>query len=301
MIHLSNDCRLEFLVASGALAFDGRGYIWEQPFRWFSKLDPSAFDAIVLKTLTYAPRVGNLKWYNGFQVVKRLKDSQGKCIGHVNSIGLTNPGFEFWFKNIAPRLNPKWKFIVSITSTNVAELITMGQKLNDLPIVAVEFNSSCPNSPTEEGLLSNTKEVVFLARRLKEKIKHPLLVKLSYQQDYLEIIDLLDDYIEAAVINSVPWNIVYPGGKSPLSKKFGQGGVSGLVAQPFTWGMVRKISRQGIVPVVGTSIWDYADLAKLKSIGAQAVSFGSVFIKTLFSSTLPNQYIKQWQKEHGSF
>ncbi|MBI5734132.1 MAG: hypothetical protein HY973_04300 [Candidatus Kerfeldbacteria bacterium] len=301
MINLSNDCSLEFLVASGALAFDGRGYPWERLRLWNNKLDPSVFDAIVLKTLTYKPREGNWRWYNSHQVVKWLHNKQAEVIGHVNSIGLTNPGFDAWFKNIAPRLNPKWNFIVSIASADAAELIAMGQKLNSLPLVAVEFNSSCPNSPSERSLLDNTEEVVFLARRLKQATKHPLIIKVSYQQNYLEIVDLLEDYVEAVAINSVPWNIVYPGQKSPLPKKFGQGGVSGLAAQPFTWEMVRKISRQGVVPVIGTSVWSYADLAKLKSIGARAVAFGSVFIKTLFSSNLPNEYAHKWQKEHGIF
>ncbi len=34
MIKLKNGYILEFLAASGALGFDGRGWPWEQPARW---------------------------------------------------------------------------------------------------------------------------------------------------------------------------------------------------------------------------------------------------------------------------
>ena len=302
MIELSNGHRLEFLVASGALGFDGKGYIWEQPFRWISLIRPSAFSAIVLKTLTYEERVGNLKWNNGFQVVKRIKDHQGECVGHVNSIGLTNPGFKKWYKEISPTLDPKCKFIVSITTTFEDELLAMIYKLNSLKnLVAVEFNASCPNSPLESDLLNNVSEVVRLATIAGNKSVHPIILKLSCQQKYLTITEAVVGLCQAISINSVPWVWVYPGKQSPLPKQFGEGGVSGLVAQPYTFSMVDNLNQLGLIPVIGTSVWDYPDLIGLRQMGARAVSFGSIFIKGPFSSILPNLFIKRFKKEYKHF
>ncbi|MBI5466174.1 MAG: hypothetical protein HY974_02715, partial [Candidatus Kerfeldbacteria bacterium] len=62
MIQLANGHQLEFLAASGSLAFDGFGWPWEQPARWLKFWDPSVF-TVVLKTLTFDPRSGNQRWY----------------------------------------------------------------------------------------------------------------------------------------------------------------------------------------------------------------------------------------------
>ena len=61
MIRLSNGREFEYMAASGALAYDGRGWWWEWPLRWCGLLDPSLF-TIVTKTLTRHPRRGNLRW-----------------------------------------------------------------------------------------------------------------------------------------------------------------------------------------------------------------------------------------------
>ena len=71
MLTLSNGHSFTFMAASGALAFDGEGWPWEQPLRCLGLLDPSLF-TIVTKTLTRHPRKGNLRWYNPFRVVRPL-------------------------------------------------------------------------------------------------------------------------------------------------------------------------------------------------------------------------------------
>jgi len=297
MIQLSNGHKLEFLAASGSLAFDGLGWPWEQPARWLKFWDPSVF-TVVLKTLTFDPRLGNQRWYNPHKVVKWL-DGQG----HVNSIGLTNMGFMKWCELVAPRLRPDMKFIVSITGTPT-ELRLMAGRLNSFDIVAVEINASCPNSPDHSALLSNVQLVEESVKVVAEVCRHPIILKLSYQQQYLEIICSLAHTLAAVSINSVPWGIVYPGKPSPLPKKFGHGGVSGKVAQQYTWAMIDRLVRDKKVPVIGASVWDYPDLEILKAKGVGAVAFGSVFIKHrrhVFCPCLPDQYVTRWRREHGEF
>src|SRR3989338_3182405 len=105
MITLSSGHSFQFMAASGALAFDGRGWPWEWPLRWLGFLDPTLF-TIVTKTLTRRPRPGNLRWSHPWSVVKPIGP-----LGIVNAIGLTNKGIEWWLKEIPPKLNPLYKTI----------------------------------------------------------------------------------------------------------------------------------------------------------------------------------------------
>ncbi len=296
MITLSNGHQLEFVASSGLLGFDGLGYYWEWPTRWLGLWDPRYF-TVVLKTLTFTPRVGNLRWHNPYRVVKWLHGE-----GLVNSVGLTNIGFKSWLQKYAPHLRSNIKFIASITTNEIAEAMHMTRELNNLDVVGIEFNASCPNSPSEAELLNNTDLVVSLVKAVKFVSRHPVLVKLSYQQDYLAILEQLVGVVEAVEINSVSWSMVYPNTPSPLPKSFGLGGVSGKVAQKYNWAMVQKIAAQKLVPVVAPSIWEYEDIARVRDLGAKAVSFGALFVRHHpFCPSLPNQYIKHWHTEYGQF
>ena len=82
--------------------------------------------------------------------------------------------------------------------------------------------------------------------------------------------------VEAIAINSVPWTYAFPDKRSPLAR-FGGGGVSGKIAQKWTWQLLEEIVRSSSIPVIGPSPWVYDDIQKLFDLGAKAVSFGSVF------------------------
>lgn len=297
MIRLANGHELEFLAASGSLGFDGRGWPWEWPARWVGLWDNSDF-TIVLKTLTYYPRRGNLRLYNPHQVVKWLPG------GIVNSIGLTNPGISVWMKKVAPKLSPKLRFIVSISPFDHTEAANMAKMLNDLDIVAIEFNASCPNSREHSAILGNIVRLESFTEHMARVSRHPIILKLSCEHEYLQIVGYLRDIIAAVSINSVPWPVAFPYSPSPLRDKYGPGGVSGRAAQPHTWKMIDELLAQGKVPVIGSSVWRYRDMLTLREKGVKAIAFGSVFIKypwNVLCPWLPNKYIEQWRAEYRRF
>ena len=78
MIRLSNGHCLEFIVASGALGFDGRGYIHEWPLRWLGLIDPKLF-TVFTKTLLPNRNRGNFRCYAPWRVVKFI-NSEGDPI-----------------------------------------------------------------------------------------------------------------------------------------------------------------------------------------------------------------------------
>lgn len=296
MITLSNGHAFEFAAASGALAFDGRGWPWERPLRWAGLLRPELF-TIITKSLTLKPRRGNLRWWNPLRCVRLLPG------GVINAVGLTNPGMDGWIKKIYPRVAQSgWPFVVSIAGESLQEYVEMVIRLLSLrapegrsnpdAIKAIEINASCPNSPGE--LQQNTQTVMDTAKALKKISPWPLMLKLSCTHDYAAIARALEGEVEAVSINSVPWPIAFPDKKSPL-QKFGGGAVSGKRAQPFTWKMTAELARETKIPVIGASVWDYEDIDKLFGLGAKAVAFGSVFLRYPWR---PTHFVRRWKKNH---
>ncbi len=270
MITLSNGHSFEYMAASGALAFDGQGWPWERPLHWIGLLDPTIF-TIVIKTLTRHPRKGNLRWYNPLRCIRFLPH------GAVNAVGLTNPGIEWWCKKIGPTIDKnKITLVGSIfTDNNNDELAQMAEMLNGYDLVAIEINASCPN--TQGEMLGNIEKVIDGLKKVKEKTRFPVLVKLSVMHDIENLVPRLEGLVEAISINTVPWKSMFPDKKSPLAR-FGGGGVSGKIAQSHTWDLVKKLCSITSIPIIGPSVWEYEDIAKLRALGARAISFGSIFM-----------------------
>ena len=89
MIKFKNGYEMEFGCASGALAWYGEGWWWEYPLRLLDVIQPHKL-TIISKTLTFDPRIGNLKWWCPWRCVTLIPE------GAVNSVGLTNPGYKRW-------------------------------------------------------------------------------------------------------------------------------------------------------------------------------------------------------------
>src|SRR4030042_353341 len=180
MIEFSNGHKFEYMVASGALGFDGKGYSWEYPLRWTGFLDTSLF-TVVIKTLTWKPRKGNLKWHKPWECIKVIRDDKGKIVGTVNAVGLTNPGFEWWRDKIGPKINSRKIPIVVSVLGNPKELTDMAYMLNEFDFVGLEINASCPN--TGDNLLNNTNEIIYGCELEKKISRFPLILKLSVAND----------------------------------------------------------------------------------------------------------------------
>lgn len=284
MIRLSNGAELEFLVSSGALAFDGRGWFWEWPLRWLGLLDPREF-TIVVKSLTLQPRAGNLRWYKPWGCVRLLPG------GVLNAVGLTNPGLEWWIRTCYPRMSKEgYRTIVSVYPETKEEAEQIAALLAPLQLIGIELNVSCPN--TGESTPQAVEAVARLASILRTA-GHPLIVKLGYEQPYVPIAKRLEGIAEAVhAINSVPWATVYPGKPSPLAH-LGGGGVSGEVIRPFVREAVHNLVQQTALPVIaGGGIYTLQDIEELAALGASAFSFGTLFLR---HPTRPNRLVRQWR------
>ena len=284
MIRFSNGHAFEYMTASGALGFDGKGWLWEQPQRWIGLLEPTFFTSVT-KTLTLRPTKGNLRLHNPFRCLRLVHG------GIINAVGLSNPGVAWWRKKIGPSVDSTKVSLVASISGEPEELAEMALALSSFDLVGLEINASCPNA--ENRILKETSRVVAGCKAVKSNSSLPLILKVSVTQDISQIVREVGNLIEAFSINSVPWAIAFPNCRSPL-ENLGGGGVSGKIAQPFTWGLVKKLTELSTTPVIGPSIWDFDDLAKARGLGAKAISFGSVFIRYPWRPTL---YIRRELKQ----
>jgi len=286
MIQLSNGHSFEYMAASGALAYDGRGWPWEYPLQWLGLLDPKLF-TVVTKTLTWIPREGNLRWWEPWSCV-RLLDG-----GVVNAVGLTNPGFQWWLYKVAPKIEKcEIPLVVSLLGTPMC-LLKMTRQLREVPILGIEINASCPNIAEREKW--GPQYLIESCVAVRHACDHPIILKVSADQWTMmeEVLCGIGGVVEALSVNSVPWKLAFPGVESPLAR-LGGGGVSGQVAQGYTWDMVRRLSGMSDIPVIGPSVWEFEDIARLRKIGAKAISFGSIFLRYPWR---PTSYVRRDNRE----
>ena len=282
MIELSNGYRIEYQAASGALGFGPWGWPWEQPLVKLGFIKPELF-TIVIKTLTRDPRPGNLRWWKPWECVQLIPG------GSVNKVGLTNPGVEWWCQKVGPRIDfQKFSMVASIFGGQ-KELVESAQMLNQFGFVGIEVNPSCPNTGHS---MQTTEAVIESVKAVKRVSRFPVMVKVSVDQKYLDIARGLEEVAEAISLNSVPWVTAFPDGRrSPLWKLEdrvggGGGGVSGKPAQHLNWHAVRQLAIDGSLPVIAPSVMEFADLARVRQLGARAVSFGAIHLRTPWKPTV---------------
>jgi dihydroorotate dehydrogenase len=279
MIELSNGHRFKYMVASGALGFDGQGWPWERPLVKMGLIKPELFTT-VLKTLTLNPTKGYLNWLKPWECVRLIPG------GSVNKIGLTNLGIIWWASNIAHTIDfEKFSIVASIFGTT-EELVQMAMILNDFPLKGIEVNVSCPNKKHDEETLA----IIAATKTVKRVSKHPIIIKVGAHQQCIIIAKSLTGYAEAMSWNSVPWAFLYPHEPSPLhslEKRVGGGGggVSGKPAQATNWHEMEKVSRLTDMKVIASSIMEKDDIRVARKIGADAVSFGAIHLRTPWKPT----------------
>ena len=279
MITLSNGHRFEYMVPSGGLAY-GKGWLWERPLVALGLIKPELF-TVVIKTLTRHRRVGNLRWWKPWGCVRLIPG------GSVNKVGLTNPGIEWWCEKATPGLDFLKVRLTGSIFGDEEELVEMAKMLNAFHLAALEVNVSCPNTG---HAIEVAETVVRTVKAVEAVSRHPIIVKVSVDQDYMAITCGLEGFAEAVSFNSVPWVIAFPGQRSPLwrlDKKVGGGGggVSGKPAQKYNWPAIHAVAMQCSMPVIGSSVMEFEDIARLRDLGASAVSFGAIHLRTPWKPT----------------
>ena len=233
-------------------------------------IDLNKLGGIVTKGTAIKPWTGN--------PAPRICEVPG---GMLNSIGLQNPGIEYFIQNDLPWLRKfDTKIIVNAIGHTVDEYVQVCEVLNKLDIDGVEINLSCPN--VKEGCLAfgtsyeGVKAVTSAVRKvLKNK---PLIVKLTPN---VTDITAPAKGAEDGGADGVSGINTLLGMKIDIDKRRpvlanNTGGYSGPGIRSVGVRMVYQMSKAINIPILGMGgIMNGDDAIEYMLAGATAVSIGS--------------------------
>jgi len=247
------------ITASGTFGF-GREYA--------KFYDLGKLGGIVVKGLTLEPREGNKP--------PRIAETPA---GMLNSVGLQNPGVEYFIREELPFLRQyDVAVIANIAGNTVEEYCRMTERLGSL-VDGIELNISCPNVK-EGGVAFGTKcdSVYNITRKVKEYCKVPLIVKLSPNvNDIREIAEAAQEGGADAVslINTLLGMAIDINTRRPVLANV-VGGLSGPAVKPVAVRMVWQVAQAVEIPIIGMGgICSWQDAVEFMLAGADAVSIGT--------------------------
>jgi dihydroorotate dehydrogenase (NAD+) catalytic subunit len=246
-------------------------------------VDLAAFGAVTLRTLTLEPREGHFSLREDWrlqelpELLRRYAGALRRVdAGWLNAFGWSNIGIEAYFRDYFPRTS-QLNRIVSVGGFSADEFTQLVDIVNARAepgeIAAVEFNVSCHNVnfPFETIL-----EAV-LARAVPRS-RHPVLLKLSPDYDYLAHARLAERYGVAGLVamNTVKGLRLDPASGAPLlENRFG--GLSGRAIKPIGLRVVAELRDAGIrLPIIASAgVRSFDDCREYFWAGADAISLGS--------------------------
>ena len=200
--------------------------------------------------------------------------------GMLNSIGLQNPGVEYFAENDLPFLRKfDTAIIVNACGSTIDEYVELCKILNALDIDGVELNLSCPNVKAGCMAFGNTyegvKEVTSKVRKVLDK---PLIVKLTPNvTNIAEIAKAVEDAGADGVslINTLLGMKIDIDKRRPVLAN-NMGGLSGPAIKPIAVRMVYQVAQTVNIPVLGMGgIVNGEDALEFMLAGAKAISIGA--------------------------
>ena len=270
------DLENPIMTASGCFGF---GLEYKDYF------DPNELGAVLIKGLTPEPREGNY----GIRIAETPA-------GMLNSVGLENPGIDYFERETAPLLERELKVpvIANINGKILEEYIEIAERAEAIDVIkAIELNISCPN--VKDGGMAfgaNPDMAAKVTREVRRVTKKPLIVKLSPNvTDIAGIAKLVEaEGADAlSLINTLLGMSIDINKKKPLLGNI-FGGLSGPAVKPVALRMVYQVSNAVSIPLLGMGgISTAEDALEFFMAGASAISVGTGF----FQNPLAAVEIKQ--------
>ena len=247
-------------VASGTFGY-GREYA--------EFFDLGKLGAVITKGTSLKPKSGNKP--------SRVCETPS---GMLNSIGLQNPGVEYFANNDLPFLRKfDTKIIVNACGSSIDEYVELCKILNNMDIDGVELNVSCPN--VKEGCMAfgstyeGVKKVTSEVRKVLDK---PLIVKLT--PNVTDIASIAKGAEEGgadaiSLINTLLAMKIDIYKRKPVLAN-NTGGLSGPAIRPVAVRMVYQVAQAVNIPIMGLGgIVSGEDAIEFMLAGATTVSIGA--------------------------
>ena len=248
------------IAASGTFGF-GREYAAFYPL--------SKLGGISCKGITLHERDGNPP--------PRIAETAG---GMLNSVGLQNPGVDYFIKNDLPWLKKQGTVIIAnVAGSTVEDYCETAEKLSGTEIDMVELNISCPNVKQGGVQFGTTcKGVESVTSEVRKHCKKPLIVKLSPNVSDISEIAAAAESAGAdalSMINTLTGMKIDINTRRPVLKN-NTGGLSGPALLPVAVRMVWQAYKRVEIPIIGMGgIFKWQDAAEMLLAGASAVQVGT--------------------------
>lgn len=249
------------MVASGTFGY-GEEYA--------QLVDLNRLGAIVAKTITLKPRLGN----DPPRIVETAS-------GVLNSIGLQNVGIDTFINEKLPFFKEyDVPLIVSIAGETTDEYVQLAKILRGEKIDGLELNLSCPNIKYDRKLMfaQNPQATHQVVSRVRKATSLPLMVKLSPNVTDIASIAKMCEEAGAdgvSLINTFTGIAIDIENRKP---KIGQitGGLSGPAIKPIALRMVYEVHKAVRIPIIGMGgIMTAGDALEFIIAGAKAVAIGT--------------------------
>lgn len=282
-----NICGIEFnnpvIAASGTFGF-GKEFA--------DYIDINKLGGISSKGLTLHKNLGN----KGIRIYET-------AAGIMNSIGLQNPGIEYFIKEELPFLETKDAVtIANLGGHSVEDYVKGAQMLDKTSVPIIELNISCPNVK-EGGMAFGTdpKKACEVIEKVRNTTKKVLMVKLSPNVgDIKEFVKIAENSGADCISLVNTFNalaIDVDNKKAVFENK--TAGLSGPCIKPIALRMVYEASNATNLPIIGMGgISNYKDCLEFIMAGASAVQVGtSNFVDFNTMINIVDDLEKYMQKE----
>ena len=274
------------IAASGTFGF-GREFA--------EYIDLSKIGGICSKGLTLNKNLGN----KGIRIYETPA-------GIMNSIGLQNPGIDYFVKEeLAFLLKQDTVTIANLGGHSVGDYVKGASILDNTEVPMIELNISCPNVK-ECGMAFGTDPIKAseVIRKVRKATQKPLMVKLSPNVasigEFAKIAE--DEGCDAiSLVNTFNALAIDIRKKAPIFANK-TAGLSGPAIKPIALRMVYEAANAVDIPVVGMGgIMNYKDALEFIMAGAVAIEVGTAnFIDYNTMIDIANGMEKYMQEENIS-
>ena len=226
-------------------------------------------------------------------------------MGILNSVGLQNPGVDYFIEHELPFLRQyDVKVIANISGNTPEEYGVMCEKLSAAGVDMIEVNISCPNVKAG-GLAYGTRPE--LAAEVTEVAKGhagstPVMVKLSPNvTDITEIAKAVEGAGADALslTNTLRGRPIDVNTRRPILKR-NTGGLSGPAVLPVAVRMVWEVANAVKVPILGMGgVAKGADAAQMLLAGATAVAVGTACFDDPYAPVKVRDALAQLAADQG--
>lgn len=248
------------LAASGTFGF-GREFA--------EYIDLNKLGGICSKGLTLNENLGN----EGIRIYETSS-------GIMNSIGLQNPGIEYFLKEELPFIKSKDTVnIANLGGHSVDDYVKGATLLNDSEVDMIELNISCPN--VKEGGMAfgvDCDKSKLVIEKVRKATTKPLIVKLSPNVTSVASFAKIAEDAGADAISLVnTFNAmaidIY---RKDFIFKNKTAGLSGPAIKPLALRMVYEAKKATSIPIIGMGgIMTYEDAIEFIMAGASLIQVGT--------------------------